>query len=403
MPSGDLTRTAVLALLGAGGALSRAEIARALEVSPATVTQVTRDLLARGMVVEVEQAPSRGGRPGQRLALVGSAGHAVGVKVAADHVAMVDVGLDGVVLGSWSKDFDGSSPAAAENLASVLREVLATVARSETPLLGLGVGVPGSVDDQASGVVDAPTLGWTRLQLGAHLRAALGVPVLVENDVNALAAAERLYGHGRHHRDFLVVTIGRGIGASLVTGGSVYRGSRGGAGEVGHMPVTADGPVCACGSRGCLEAVIGEEALLRTGRRAGLRRLRVLLDLVAAAERCDARATQVFSDAAETLGLAVAGLVNVVDPEIVVVLGEGTQAWPWWEQGFERALRGHLLPLRRAIPVEVGAWGDTSWALGAAALVLSTPFDSTGAAGTQGALVRARLNGQQRDSTLVTS
>lgn len=403
MPSGDLTRTAVLALLGSGGALSRAEIARALEVSPATVTQVTRDLLSRGMVVEVEQAPSQGGRPGQRLALVGSAGHAVGVKVAADHVAMVDVGLDGVVIGSWSRDFDGSSPAAAENLASVLREVLANVSTAETPLLGVGVGVPGSVDDQASGVVDAPTLGWTQLQLGAHLRTAMGVPVLVENDVNALAAAERLYGHGRQHRDFLVVTIGRGIGASLVTGGSVYRGSRGGAGEIGHMPVTADGPTCGCGSRGCLEAVIGEDALLRTGRRVGLRRLRILEDLVAAAGRGDARAQQVFSGAAETLGLAVAGLINVVDPEILVVLGEGTQAWPWWEQGFERALRGHLLPLRRAIPVEVGAWDDTSWALGAAALVLSTPFDSTGATGSQGALVRARLNGQQRAATLATS
>ena len=396
MSSGDLTRTAVLALLGAGGPLSRAEIARALEVSPATVTQVTRDLLSRGMVAEVEQAPSQGGRPGQRLALVGSAGHAVGVKVAADHVAMVDVGLDGVVLSSWTKDFDGSSPGATDDLATALSDVLASVASPETPLLGVGVGVPGSVDDQASGIVDAPTLHWTQLQLGAHLRKALGVPVLVENDVNALAAAERLYGHGRDHRDFLVITIGRGIGASLVTEGAVYRGSRGGAGEIGHMPVTADGPVCACGGRGCLEAFIGEEALLRAGRRAGLRRLRSRDDLLAAADRGDARARQVFAHAAQTLGLAAAGVVNLVDPEIVVVLGEGTEAWSWWEADFERTMRSHLLPLRRAIPVEVGAWDDTSWALGAAALVLSTPFDTAGAAGAQGALVRARLGDPQR-------
>lgn len=392
MPSSDLTRTAMLGLLGAAGPLSRAEIARALEVSPATVTQVTKDLLARHLVAEVDHAPSRGGRPGQRLALVGTSGHALGVKVAAEHVAMVDAGLDGVVHRSWSQPFDGTAATAVDDLATAIASVLADAAHSGTPLLGVGVGVPGAVDDQGSGIVDAPTLGWTQLRLGAHLRTALGVPVLVENDVNAVAAAERLYGHGRGHRDFLVLTIGRGIGAALVTGGTVYRGARGGAGEIGHLPVVAEGPVCACGNRGCLEAFISESSLIAAARRGGLNRVRTMSDLRAAASRGDARALRVYADAAETLGLAAAGVVNVADPEVVVLLGEGTQDWAWWQEGFDRTLRSHLLPLRRAVPVEVGDWDDTSWALGAAALVLGTPFDPAGTAGTQGDLVRARIS-----------
>jgi predicted NBD/HSP70 family sugar kinase len=403
MATSDLTRSAVLALLGASGPLSRAEIARSLEVSPATVTQVTKDLLARRLVGEVERAPSQGGRPGQHLALIGSAGHAVGVKVAEDHLALVDAGLDGVVRSSWTREFDGTSHAAIDELAAAIAEHLAAVEHADVPLLGVGVGVPGSVPDQAEGVVHAPTIGWSDVQLGARLRRALAVPVLVENDVNALAVAERLYGYGRHHRDLLLLTVGSGIGASLLANGTVYRGSRGGAGEVGHVPVKPGGQACACGARGCLEAYAGGQGLIRAAREAGLRRTRKVEDLWLLADQGDARAAQVFVDAAQMLGRVAAGLVNVLDPEIIVVLGEGTQGWRFWQDAFEQAMRAQLLPLRRAIPVEVGDWDDTSWALGAAALVLGTPFDVARAAGDQGAMVRARLNGAAKTAVPVRS
>ncbi|WP_206061965.1 hypothetical protein, partial [Nonomuraea basaltis] len=102
---------------------------------------------------------------------------------------------------------------------------------------------------------------------------------------------------------------------------------------------------------------------------------------------------EVFAEAGTILGRATAGLINVVDPEVVVVLGEGTAEWPLWRDGFEKALRAQLYPGRRDISIEVESWDDTSWAQGAAALVLATPFDAAGAAGEQGRLVRARLIG----------
>ncbi|MEV6033132.1 ROK family transcriptional regulator [Nonomuraea sp. NPDC052116] len=390
---GDLTRTAILALLGTVGPLSRSEIARRLDLSPATVTQLTRELMGHGMLEELDLKPSRGGRPAVRLGLVGSAGRALGVKVTAKHLVLVDVRLDGEVLGSWERPFDPSAPDALDSLAGAISAVVAESSADERtpPLLGIGVGVPGSVDDQAAGTVNAPTLGWRAMAVGDWLRRRLELPVLVENDVNALAAAERLYGRGRTHRDFLVVTIGRGVGAAIVADGRVYRGARGGAGEFGHLPVDPGGPVCGCGARGCLEAYVGAAGLL-----AAARAKNVHLDLPAlgrAAAGGDAGAREVFAEAGAILGRATAGLINVVDPEVVVVLGEGTADWPLWRASFDAALRAQLYPGRRDISVEVESWDDTSWAQGAAALVLATPFDAAGAAGEQGRLVRARLIG----------
>jgi len=140
-PPWDLTRTAVLALLGRTGPASRADIARELEVSPATVTQVTRRLLDQGMLEVLDYAESRGGRPGQLLGLVGDAGRAVGVKVMADHLVVVDVRLDGTVLDAQTMPFDPMAPDAIGWLAALLRQVAS--AQGESPLLGVGIGVPG--------------------------------------------------------------------------------------------------------------------------------------------------------------------------------------------------------------------------------------------------------------------
>ncbi|AQZ63764.1 Xylose-responsive transcription regulator, ROK family [[Actinomadura] parvosata subsp. kistnae] len=396
---GDLTRTAILALLGTVGPLSRSEIARELDVSPATVTQLTKELIGHGMLEELDLKPSRGGRPAQRLGLVGSAGRALGVKVTADHLVLVDVRLDGEVLGSWERPHDPAAPDALEHLADAVESVVREVP-GVPPLLGVGVGVPGNVDDQAVGTVNAPTLGWQAMPVGERLRRRLHLPVLVENDVNALAAAERLYGRGRTHSDFLVLTIGRGVGAAIVADGRVYRGARGGAGEFGHLPVDPEGPPCGCGARGCLEAFVGSAGLLAAARaKRGLARadasdpLGAVAALGRAAAGGEQAAREVFAEAGAILGRAAAGLINVVDPEVVVVLGEGTADWPLWRAGFEPALRAQLYPGRRDIAVEVESWDDTSWAQGAAALVLATPFDSAGAAGEQGRLVRARLIG----------
>ncbi len=387
-PRTDVTRSAILAQLGANGPASRADLARALSVSPALVTQLTKDLLADGLIAELEQAPSSGGRPARMLGLVASAGRAVGVKVVADHVAFVEVGIDGRVLRSASEPFDAMASTYLTELVERIRHFLD--GGGGAPLLGIGVGVPGSVDQPGSGVVDAPALDWSKVELGDALRRALGLPVIVENNVNALAVAERLFGLGRSHDHFLVVTIGTGIGAGIVVDGAVLRAANGGAGEIGHIPV-AEGPRCHCGNDGALEALMGEAALGARARAENLISEAAGIDaLRAAADAGDERASRVFGDAGAVLGRTLAGVVHTIAPAFIVVLGEGTDAWRHWSYGFEPAFRSHLLRHLRGIPVEVETWQDESWAQGAAALVLATPFDAD-AAGDQARLHRARL------------
>lgn len=371
----DLNRSAILALIGDEGRIARVEIARRLSLSATTVTQVTRHLVDEGVIREVDQAPSSGGRPPILLGLVGEAAQAVGAKIAADHLAFVRSTLGGDVVEQWTEPFD-----AASGIDSLPERLAAAVDRSrpaEGRLLGLGLGVPGIVD--AQGIVDAPVLGWRRLPLGPTLRKRLGIPVLADNDVNTLAVAERLYGRGRGVENFLTVTIGRGVGLGIVIGGDVYRGARGGAGEFGHVTLQPGGPTCLCGNRGCLEALVGDPALVRDARAAGLlpagleggdavARLRELADAG------DPQARRLYAAAGSTLGRAVAGLVNTLSPELVLVSGEGVQAWSHIEAAFGEALSSETFPPLRDVPVEMDPWDDAKWARGAAALVLRATF-----------------------------
>ena len=234
-----------------------------------------------------------------------------------------------------------------DHLAHLLK---ADIARMDGHLLGVGVGVPGSVDSQASGVVSAPTLGWSDAQVGPMLRARLGLPVLVENDVNTLAVADRLYGAGRSYSTYLVVTIGRGIGCGVVVDGSVYRGAFGGGGgdrssagglhRGGGMRVRVAGLFGGVRRRDALIRIAVAAGVLEPGQRIG--------DLLSAAKAGGSAAIDIYLEAARTFGAALSGVVHTLDPEVVILSGRGIDAWPFWESGFEETFRRHLMPRWRS-------------------------------------------------------
>lgn len=384
-----LAHEAVLAALGRSGPLSRADLAREIGISPATVTQVVRRLLAQGMIEELSHEPSTGGRPPQLLGVVAGAGCAVGVKVAADHLALVKSRLDGSISDTQTIGFDAVGTEAPARLADALRPILRRPGTE--PLLGLGVCVPGIVDTPHSGRVDSPVLDWNGLELGRQLREAFDLPVLVENDVKALAVAEQLFGRGRHHRNFVVLTIGRGIGAAVVADGEVVRGAHGSAGEIGHLSVGNASEKCLCGRTGCVEALISERALLHKAAQAGVIDPRSgIRHLYEQARLQKPAALDLFTDAGRLLARTVGGLIASVDPELVIILGEGVAGWFYWHKAFTAELSSMLPPPMSAVPVEVEDWEDDRWAQGAAALVLAIPFLGA-TAGPQTAEVLARL------------
>lgn len=373
--SGDMTRTAVLALLARQGPLSRAEIAGRLELSPAAVTTITRKLLADGLVTEGGPRTPRSGRPSIPLALVPDAAYAIGVQVAHEHVTLVLSRLDATTVHAVTHQFDPEGPAPLGRLTELIRAEADYAAANGLPLLGVGVAVPGVVEPETGTLRMSVRLGWTGMPLAALLREALGLPVLVDNDISAVTAAERLYGPGADCSDFLLVAIGQGIGLGMVLDGAPYRGAAGAAGELGHVPVLPDGPVCGCGNRGCLETQVSTGALLARARESdAVARDGDLADLLTAADGGAPEVVSLLGQAGDLLGRVLAGSVNMLGPQAVVIIGEITTLWPHLAVPFHRSLAAHLIPGARDTRVDVRAWDEHLIARGAAGIVLAAPL-----------------------------
>jgi len=373
--SGDMTRTAVLALLARQGPLSRAEIAVRLELSPATVTAITRKLLGDGLVAEGGPRPPQNGRPSIPLTLVPGAAHAIGVQVAHEHVALALTRLDATTVHAVTHRFDPQGPAPLEELMALIRAEVEYAVANGLPLLGVGVAVPGVVEPETGTLRMSMRLDWTGMPLAALLREALDLPVLVDNDISAVTAAERLYGPGADCSDFLLVAIGQGIGLGMVLDGAPYRGAAGAAGELGHFPVLPDGPVCGCGNRGCLETQVSTEALLNRARELGaITPEGDLGDLLAAADNGVPEVLSLLGRAGELLGRVLAGSVNLLGPQAVIIAGEITTLWPHLAATFRQALTAHLIPAARETRVDVRTWDQHLIARGAAGIMLAAPL-----------------------------
>ncbi|MET9271966.1 ROK family transcriptional regulator [Kribbella sp. NPDC003557] len=360
----EINSSLVLAELRTG-LVSRTDLARRTGLSLPTVSEIVADLIARGVVEERETAVSGGGRKPVLLALKADAGFVIGIKVTETQVIAVRTDLNASIVDR------ATAAVPADDVRTVVRVITRVVRKlrpEDGPLYGVGVGLAGVID-RASGVVRHATYAdWRDVDLAGLLEQRLGLPVVVDNDVNTLVANEQWFGAGRGVADMAVVSIGRGIGLGMVLDGRLYRGAAGGAGEFGHLKV-ADGPECACGGRGCLEAVIGGPALLtRTGRP-------TLEDAAAAARDGDRTARAVFDEAGRILGTAVGNLVNLLNPKLIVLAGEGTRAGELILPGFGDALRAAVFDgLQQELEIVVDDWDDEAWARGAAGLFLGELF-----------------------------
>lgn len=362
---------AIISLIGTRGPMSRSDVARELGVSPATVTNATKALLSQGALVESGARPSNGGRPRVLLDVVQHRRYALGVKLTPNHLTMAEVDINGTPFPGLSINLDMRAPEAFARITDAVR----TQVRDRTGvLLGIGLAIPGYSDPKNPDVVTAPTLGWNAINLGQALREATGLPVIIDNDVNTLAVADRLYGDNQADES-LLITIGYGIGAAITTGGRVLRGAHGGAGELGHSMIHATGIQCACGLQDCLETLISDNALVRRARQNGSLEAhegKDRLNRLAEAGHPGARA--LFHDAGTSLGLAVANVVHLFDPQTITISGEGVDMWHHWEAGFLEGLRARIPENRRTTPISVHHWTDDTWAHGAASLVFAAPL-----------------------------
>jgi N-acetylglucosamine repressor len=378
-----LNRSTVLNAIKRFGPIDRAEVARRTGLSPATVTGITAELIEDNLIFEKAPGESRGGRRPILMAINPHGGYVVGVKLTEAQATGALTDLEANVIARQTRSWKGQAPQeAVEVIVELVHELIAGEGLHKKQLLGVGVGLAGIVDAERGLLRTTPYFDWYDLPLRDLLQKAIKVPVYVDNDVNTLTLAEKWFGAGQGVDDFLTVTIGRGVGLGIVVNGQFYRGVGGGAGEFGHTVVDPHGPACACGKRGCLETFVGDPGLVRMAREAfqdGLLPAPVstVPELIALADAGQPAAQEILARAGKVLGRGIANLINLFNPQLIILGGEGTRAGDWLFEPMRREIAEHTLPrLAADVTLRIDPWGDDAWARGAASLVLRELFES---------------------------
>ncbi len=366
----EANRATVVETIRRYGGLTQVELAAATGLSPATVSNIVRELQGAG-AVDV-RATVHNGRRAMLVTMVHRTGVAAGVHIGTRHMAitLADSGHEVLVEQSLPLPHEHRADTSLDRAALLIVELLARVGSSLQELLGIGIGLPAPVD-AATGTITVPGIlrGWDDAPVAQVMSKRLGVPVFVDNDANLGGLAESRLGAARHFQDSVYVRVSHGTGAGVTLAGRLHRGFAGTAGEIGHVQVDASGVVCLCGSRGCLNTVVGAPALIEVLRAS--RGALTLRDITTLAVDGDPGCRQVVADAGATIGAVVAGLAIAVNPQCVVVGGELAETGEILLAPMREAIRRRV-PLNHLAPLEVvGAeLGPRAEVMGAVLLVL---------------------------------
>ncbi len=371
----NATRFKVLQYIRAEGEISRTDIAKALDSSPATITSACSALIDAGLIREIQPSPAdtvQRGRPRVMLQINGAALFVAGLKIARHAILAVIVDFSGDELGTYSVPLVSSCMTPDELVYAVcnaLDETCATLGIETSQIAAVGVGMPGFVNGETGFMHWSSSVTERNVDFAPLFREHLSCPTFLDNDANLVAKAEHLFGVGRGLRNFLVVTVEHGVGLGIVLDGELYRGERGCGAEFGHMKVQIDGAVCQCGQRGCLEAYVGDYALVRdaaTGRENDAPKS--IPDIIEAARVGDPLAQQVLERASQILGISLANLVNLFDPEHIIL----SRSRPPFDHPYPdimlNALKRNTVQVDAPLPkITVQNLDETMWARGAAA------------------------------------
>ena len=370
----ERNRMRVVDALRHRGAASRADIARQTGLSRSTVSSLVADLQATGLVVEREVAAAprgpEGGRPPVLIALDASAGALVGLDFGHRHLRVALADLSYTVLGETVVEIevDDAGREALDLAARLAEELMDEAGVDPGRVLAAGMGLPGPID-RDSGLVHSQAIlpSWVDIDAAAEMALRLGVPVHLDNDANVGAMGEFTFGAGAGSDVMAYLRLSAGIGAGLVIGGRPFRGARGIAGEIGHVVVDPQGPICRCGNRGCLETFVAGEALCELLRRShGQLTVRRLLAL---ASDGDPGCRRVIHDAGRVVGRAVADLCNYLNPDLVVVGGDLSAAGDLVLDPVREAVRRFAIPAAAEdVRIVTGGLGPRAEVLGALAL-----------------------------------
>jgi len=381
-----MNRNLILNTLRGHGPMSRSQLTDFSGLSVGAVSQITSALIAENWIKEDGEGDYTGGRRQMMLRLNPTAGYVVGIKLMERRVVCVLTDLETTPLAYLERPLPNvQSPESVMNgLKGIIEGILAASGVSRSHVVGVGIGLAGVIDYDRGIVHYSPYFHWRDVPLADLLSAEIGLPVYIENDVNALTLTEQLFGAGHEVANFVVVTVGRGIGMGMVFNHQRYQGTRGGAGELGHITVETNGPPCDCGKFGCLEAMAADPAVLRYVEQAlaqatpsRLRSPVTLQRVVDAAREGDELARTALARSGHYLGMGLATVINLLSPSLIVLSGEGVIAGDYRLQSMKETLHEHTFDgLLDNVRVVVKLADEQLWARGAAGLVIGKVFES---------------------------
>ena len=379
----------ILNAIRTAGMISRIDIAKELGLSKASLTGITAELIKERLILEKEPGAVQVGRRPILLSINPDGAYAVGVSMTAHRIQVVIINFQAEVKAAHAEPIENRfypPEELVENIGMAVEKCIAASAYSRDRISGVGISVPGLVDSKYGIIRYLPNYGWMDVNLREMLQTKTGVATFIDNDANNLTLAEQWFGKGSGSDNFIVILIENGIGAGIVVNGQLVRGNWGIAGELGHMSINPDGPLCRCGKRGCIEAYSGTFAIMKdiskilgpdshpAGRRQGL----TFNDAVSEAKKGNQELRDIFCQAGKILGVGISHLITLFDPEKVIITGTGGQAGQLLSDSMFESIQKSQSRKFGACKTEIlsSSWSDEDFAKGAGTLVLQEIYKS---------------------------
>ncbi len=362
--------------------ISRTDLSKQMDLTPAAISKVIKKLLSNNLIVEKHVLFSTGGRPRVALAINEKYKKIIGVNLGAGFISIVVSDLDGKIISSEERKFAFKGQ---RKIFELLDEGLTKMLKKydKSSIIGIGLATHGVVDRRKGTVIISPHFKWKKLEIRRELEKKYGIPVIVENDVRAMLTAEHNYGCAKNMKDFILLYIKAGIGAAIFLNGRIFEGSNYGAGEIGHFIVNENSNIqCRCGKYGCLETEYSEQVLinkvmwkLEEENQKGTRSEVDISSIYRQAEKKEEPCYSIIREAAYKIGSVVGNVLNILDINDIIVSGDITRTGSLFLNNFKMGINKMLLEeFSRKIRVRISELDDKIGAYGAISLITSNLF-----------------------------
>ena len=390
-----MNRRLILDLIRTKGPINRAEVARVTGLSIPTVMKITDELRRINLIRVIGKRKSIGGKRPELYEFIRNSFYSIGLDIGRNKILVVIIDMSGKIMHKKEIKTGETIPAQGliERIIALLKEIIADSHLEDDKILGIGIGMPGLLDTEAGIVLFSPDFNWEHINLIEKIEENFSYKTVIENSNRTLALGEHWFGAGTESSNLICVNLGYGIGAGILENGEIIQGSSGSSGEFGHIILDKDGPVCSCGNHGCLEAISSGYAIANQARSLIENKCETVLTslshgdpskidaklVFSAASLEDPASLDIVNNAIRYIGIGIATLINLFDPEQIILAGGLTKSKEIYEESLEALIQTYQMKFAgRKVKIKYGKLGDNGSAIGAATLLIKSLIDNGG-------------------------